>query len=83
MEAMKINISVQRKTNIESNRTPNQKTKISKVETPGAVWPLVLAVGPAVTEASGRTGQSGGRTGQEQRRITVLKTAREQDLKSI
>ena len=31
----------------------------------------------------GRTGDLGGRTGEEQRANTVLKTAREQDLKSI
>ena len=49
MEGMKINISVQRKTNIESNRTPNQKTKISKIKSLLAVGPLERAVGPAVT----------------------------------
>ena len=83
MEAMKINISVQRKTNIESNQTPNQKTKISKVKIIWAVWPLERAVGPVVTAVGGRTGKLGGRTGEEQRANTVLKTAREQDLKSI
>ena len=80
---MKINISVQRKTNIESNRTPNQKTKNSQTNSLLAVGPLERAVGPAVTAEGGRTGGSGGRTGEEQRRNTVLKTAREQDLKSI
>ena len=78
MEAMKINISVQRKTNIESNRTPKQKTKISKVETPGAVWPLDRAVGPAVSDPSGLTAGSGGLTGQEQKAKLFWKTARDQ-----
>ena len=83
MEAMKINISVQRKTSIESNRNPESKDQNTKLETLWAVWPLVLAVWPAVTDTGGRTGETGGRTGEEQRRNTVLKTAREQDLKSI
>ena len=44
---MKINISVQRKTNIESNQTPNQKTKKQ----------------PKQISAGGRTARTGGRTG--------------------
>ena len=35
------------------------------------------------TGSGGRTGNPSGRTGEEQRANTVLKTAREQDLKSI
>ena len=83
MKAMKINIPVQRKTSIESNRNLESKDQNSKVEILWAVWPLDLAVGPVVTDLGGRTATTGGRTGEEQRANTVMKTAREQDLKSI
>ena len=74
MEAMKINIPVQRKTSIESNRNPESKDQNSKVEILWAVWPLVLAVGPVVEALGGLTATPGGWTGEEQRRNTVLKT---------
>ena len=50
MKAMKINIPVQRKTSIESNRNPESKDQNSKVEILWAVGPLDLAVGPLVTD---------------------------------
>ena len=73
---MKINISVQRKTNIESNRTPNQKTK--KQQTQNSAGGRTARTGGRTGGhgCGGRTGGCGGRTGQEQRRRTVLKTAR-------
>ena len=80
MEAMKINIPVQRKTSIESNWNPESKDQNSKSSGGLTARPGGLTGGHG---PGGLTGNPGGLTGEEQRRNLFWKTAREQDLKSI